>query len=125
MPAPELDYRFQCCVLWERIGDDAYGHPLISAGRQLRVRWENKQTEFLTPDGQPIKIDALVIVVEDIPVGSIMWLGELVNVPTDTTKITNLMESIGMDNIPDIKGRIMRRTVYLKRYTDHLPTISG
>lgn len=125
MPAPETDYRFQCCVFWERIGDDAYGHPLLSSPIELRVRWENVQVEFLTPDGQPIKVDALVIVTRDIPVGSILWLGRLSDLEDQQTNITNLMLCIGMDNIPDIKGRVFRRTARMKRYTDNLPTVSS
>lgn len=123
MPAPELDYRFQRAQLWERIGDDEHANPIISTRVELKVRWENKQIEMLTPSGQPIKIDALVIVVRDIKVGSIMWEGCEDDLPDDLSTITKLMEVVAFDNIPDVKGRIQRRTVGLKRYNDKIPEI--
>lgn len=123
MPAPELDYRFQRAQLWERIGDDEHSNPIISARVELKVRWENKQLEMLNPSGQPIKIDALVIVIRMIAVGSIMWNGCEDDLPDDLTTITNLMEVVAFDNIPDVKGRVFRKTVGLKRYNDKLPEI--
>lgn len=123
MPAPETDYRFQKAQLWQRIGDDEYANPLVSEREELTVRWENKQLEMMNPLGQPIKIDALVITIHTIPVGSIMWLGKAVDLPIDLDDITNLMEVVAYDDIPDVKSRAFRKTVGLKRYTDKLPTI--
>jgi hypothetical protein len=111
MPAPESDYRFQTCQMWARTGDDEYGNPIVAPAVQLTVRWENKQLEMIDPKGQPIRIDALVITVDSIPVGSILLL----------SGSSDYMEAVAYDDIPDVKGRVFRKTVGLKRYTDTLP----
>jgi hypothetical protein len=123
MPAPELDYRFQKAQLWQRTGNDEYGNPLLSGREEVKVRWERKELQMIGPDGQPIKIDVLVIAVIEIPNGSIMWEGKQGDLPNDITTITNLMEVVAYDKIPDVKGRIVRRTYGLKRYNDKLPTV--
>lgn len=113
MPAPELDYRFQTCSMWARIGDDEYGNPLLSAPTTLKVRWENKQIEMIDPKGQPVRIDALIQAIVVIPVGSILLL----------SGSTDYMEAVAFDDIPDVKARAFRKTVGLKRYTDRLPEL--
>lgn len=123
MPHPETDYRFQKAQMWEYVGDDEYVNPVVSARVELTVRWEYKQIEMLDPKGQPIKLDALVISPEEIPVKSIMWLGKESELPDDLSTITELMQVVAYDKIPDVKGRVFRKTYGLKRYTDQLPEI--
>ena len=71
MPAPEQDYRFQKAQLWQRKGDDAYGNPIIGERQELTVRWEDKQLEMIDPQGQPIRVDALVVHVCDFPFSAV------------------------------------------------------
>lgn len=123
MPYPEQDYRFQKAQLWRRRGDDAYGVPLVSAREELTVRWENKQRQMLNPNGQPIAVDATVIVLCDVAMGSIMWEGCDDDLPEDGVPTSGLMEVVAYDRTPDVKGRITRRRLGLKRYTDKLPEI--
>lgn len=123
MPYPEQDYRFQKAQLWTRRGDDEYGVPLIAARQELTVRWENKQRQMISPSGQPIAVDATVIVVCDVAMGSIMWEGCVADLPDDGIPTSGLMEVVAFDNVPDVKGRVFRKTVGLKRYTDKLPEI--
>jgi hypothetical protein len=113
MPTPETDYRFQTCNMWPRVGDDSYGNPLLGEPQTIKVRWENKQIEMIDPKGQPIRLDALVITVDTIPMGSILLL----------SGSTDYMEAVAYDNIPDVKGRVFRKTVGLKRYQDALPEV--
>lgn len=122
MPAPERDYRFQYAMLWRYIGADEYGNPVVGEGAQIKVRWENKQLEMIDPKGQPIKLDALVQSIEEIPVNSMMWLGCEDDLPA-LTDITNLMQVAAYDDIPDVKGRAHRLTYGLKRYNDKFPAI--
>lgn len=123
MPHPEQDYRFQKAQMWEKVGDDGYGNPIISVRVELCVRWENKQIEMIDPDGQPIRVDALVQYIEDIEVGSIMWLGCEDDLPDSGIPTTKLMEVVAFDDIPDVKGRVFRKTFGLKRYNQLLPVI--
>lgn len=123
MPAPELDYRFQFAQLWERSGDDGYANPIIGARQQICVRWENRKAEMLSPTGQSIQVDAMVVVICDIPVGSIMWLGDTASLVGSGIPDEGLMIVVAFDNTPDVKGRVQRRVAGLKRYNDVLPTI--
>jgi hypothetical protein len=123
MPAPESDYRFQTAQLWERVGTDEYGEPKVSERESLQVRWENKQRQMIGPNGQPVAVDATVIVTCDIANGSIMWLGCVDDLPDDEIPLSNLMEVVAFDNTPDVKGRVFRKVVGLKRFNNRLPTI--
>lgn len=123
MPFPEQDYRFQKAQIWQRKGDDPYGNPIIGDRQELTVRWEDKQLEMIDPQGQPIRIDALVIHVCSIEVGSIMWRGCQADLPDDEVPTVGLMEVVALDDIPDVKGRAFRKTAGLKRYNDKLPRI--
>lgn len=123
MPTPELDGRYQCAQLWRAVGVDNYSNPKVSVREEIRVRWENKSIEILDPRGLPIRVDAVVHSICDIPTDSIMWLGEAKDLPDDMRKISNLMQITVKNYTPDIKGRVIRRTYGLIRFKDKLPVI--
>lgn len=123
MPAMELINRHQRAQLWRKVGVDEYNNTRVSAREELVVRWENKRIQTLDPKGQPIDIDAIVHSTCTIEDGSIMWEGCADDLPEDTSNIDNLMEVVAFNHTPDIKGRVIRKTYALKRYTNRLPTI--
>jgi hypothetical protein len=123
MPAPELNGRHQKAVLWEKVGLDNYGNPTLDASPvEIVVRWEEGRSESIDDNGNPIGVDAQVIVAQEIPVGSIMWRGALANLPNPPT---GLKQVISYNETPDIKGRVTFRKVSLVRYSETLPTTVG
>lgn len=84
------------------------------------VRWEEKRTQSTDPKNTVITIDATVFVDIEIPIGSIMWRGALAGWPDAVDP--DLKEVSFYNEIPDIKGREVTRTVTLVRYNGQLPT---
>lgn len=123
MPAPETDYRFQKAQLWRRVSSDRHGNPTISAREELTVRWEDKEIQVIGPNGQPINLSAMVVVLCDVEQGSIMWKGCEDQLPEGGVPTRNLMEVVTIDNIPDVKARNYRKVLGLRRYNNRLPTI--
>ena len=125
MPALESLDRKQKAAYWEAYTAanqlDNYGQRNVKSPVELKVRWVEGQREMLDAQGNSIAVDATAVVDRVIPLGSILWLGALADVPNP---ITQLHEVISRENTPDIKGRNMRRTVGLKRFRDALPTIA-
>lgn len=122
MPDVETIQRLQDAVYWAKSDDDRYGSPKVAAGIALRVRWEEKQGEMLSPTGETVATDAQVVVDREVIVGSIMWQGKLSSLgggsPTE-----DIFQIVAYDRVPDIDNLYVRRTVGLKRYTDTMPTI--
>lgn len=71
--------------------------------------------------GNDVQIDATVVSAQDIPEGSLLWLGSLTDISgtgtgTDTTPDNNIMEVVSFDVTKDLKNRHTRREAMLARY---------
>lgn len=110
----------QKAVVWAQSGYDATGEPIVSSGSEVSCRWEDRQDEILGEDATPIAFDATVLLDQDVAVDSLMWLGELANVPDP---VTDLHIVVKFNKVPDIKGRKFTRTAHLVKYRDSLPTV--
>ncbi len=118
MPPLEEDYLFQDAVVWRRTGTDPYGEPLVADPEEIIVRWEEGTGEVRTAAGQTVTFDTKAWVEEDIPIGSTMWEGKLVDWYGTGSGGTDseLMQVVKMTRIPDDKGRNTRRCAHLKRF---------
>lgn len=123
MPDIETIQRFQDAVYWAKSDDDRYGSPKVVAAIALRVRWEQKQAEMLSPQGETISVDAQVVADRALVMGSIMWLGRLVSLGTPPTPTSDIFQAVAYDDVPDVDNLYIRRTYGLKRYTDALPEV--
>jgi len=120
MPPIETFHRHQTAVLWAANGTDNNGRRTVAAPVEIKVRWEDGAIESILPDGDPVLLDANVVVAQEVPMGSIMRKGTLASVPTPPT---NLMEVNQRRYTPDLKDRKTRRVLMLIRFKDKLPTI--
>lgn len=118
MPPIERVGRTSTAVLWVKTGTDAFGEPVTAAPREIKVRWEQERKKDYVPSGQPVTYEAELVVAEDIPEGSLLWLGTLSNWygVGSAGDETNLMEVDKVVKIPDEKGRVYRRTICLRRF---------
>lgn len=126
MPAPEFWGRWQKAVLWERTGYDRTGQPTVTASPvELDVRWDETFRQVPSRDRTPTTIEAVAVVTRDIPIGSLMWLGSLDDLPgTDHTPSSDVMEVHSYNGVPDLKNRVTYREVNLKRFKNVLGTTS-
>jgi hypothetical protein len=122
MPAPELNGRYEQIVLWTASGYDNYSNPVVDVAQEITVRWEDIRRETTDPKGATVIVDVALFVDRDIPIGSIVWRGELTDLPVSPTE---LREVIGFEKIPDIKGRISQRTALLRSYGNALPYVGS
>lgn len=109
-------------VYWAFSSLDMHGQPTVSAATELDVRWEHGLAQEITPQTNPQSVDATVWVKQDVTVQSVMWLGALTDLPSP---VTDVLEVIEFQKIPDIKGRDYERVALLRRYADSLPTVSS
>lgn len=118
MPPIETAGRHQKAVLWRADGFDAYGNVLLLDAHEIDVRWEEGRKEAVSPDGSPVAIDAYVVVDREVPIGSVLWLGALADLPSPPTNLKRVEFYL---DVPDIKGRISHKTLALMKYSDDLP----
>lgn len=123
MPSMETAFRRQFAVLWPKDGYDGHGEPTVGEPVELRVRWNNKQRLAYDAQGNPVAVDAVVIVDQEIEVGSSMWEGQLADWygTGSAGDDSGVMEVVTYNETPDIKNRFKRRTVGLTFYKDTLP----
>lgn len=130
MPPLETTDLHDDAVLWTATGRvDAFGrYEVTDEAVDLKCRWVDGQREALTPQGEPLALDATVVVDRDVPVGSIMAKGTLADwglVGTgDVGETGTLMQVKTADQARDLKNRFTRRTVGLMIYRGSLPTIT-
>lgn len=118
----------QRAVYMAATGKDRFGHTTRAAPVQVNVRFEFSKRRGVGPDGVTEATDAWAAVDRDMPSGSLLWLGELTDwygtgsgtyVEADVYEVTTKKE------IPDEKGRSVRRTVNLRRFSDRVPELTG
>jgi len=126
MPAFETMDRLQKAVYWAVVTRaDDMGQPQVSAPVELNVRWVWKQAMMRGADGNPVTVDAQVVVDQECNVGGAMFEGELADwLGSGSADMDNsVMEIVAYNETPDIKNRNVRRTVGLKFYKDVPPAL--
>lgn len=120
--AQETKYLTEKAVLWVRTTFDEAGEPVVAEPIEIDVRWEADRREIIGPNDTPIAVTAVVMVDRNIPEGSMMWLGELADLPAEVTE--GIQEVVAYSEVPDVKGREFQRTVMLAKYKGQLPTVT-
>jgi|HubBroStandDraft_2_1064218.scaffolds.fasta_scaffold04681_6 hypothetical protein len=127
MPVEEDDC-WDTALLWTAtFGVDPQGGATFAAPVQLTypngVRWLPTARQVLDAAGNLTALDAQAVVLQDIAIGSLMWLGSLsdwygtgsgsgpVNTADDARMVVKTFSKT-----PSIDGRFYRRVVGLMRY---------
>ena len=112
----------QKAVLWEASGshDDA-GRVTLEAAVEISCRWVATYKTALDSHGDPITVTAEVMVAQDVPDESILWLGEKEDLPDSPTR---LMQVVGRANTPCVRDRATVRGLSLISYNDTLPDLA-
>ena len=124
MPPMEASHRFQKAVIWTESSADEYGRKTLATGTELTVRWEDASI-FPRPElSEEEELDATLVVNQVVALGSIIWKGQLTDLPSPVSSTTDLFEVIRFSEIPDIKGREIRYLCGLQKYSDTIPTVT-
>lgn len=118
----EVACRFQKAVLWPARSYDAYGQVLRGGPEELEVRWVRGAFEETDPQGNTIAFEGTVVVDQEVPVGSLLWLGDVgdwygTGSEGDDTEV---LQVVRRRTTPDLKARATRRTLGLMRWSDTL-----
>lgn len=119
MPSPEQVNRYQAATLWAADGTyTASGQPKRGTPVEIRVRWDDTRKEMLDKDGNTITVDASAVVDRDIPVHSLMRLGELAEWLGTGSSLADeeLREVMMFNKVPDIRNRFAFREVGMMRW---------
>lgn len=127
MPPIETADRHQKAVLWRaRDGRfDSDGQVILEYPVQIQVRWEEVTGEIVQSLTGTYQVDAKVVVGYDVPVGSVLWKGSLKELPSPSSRITDLKQVVSFRKTPDLKRRHFRRVVKVARYSDTVPLVEN
>lgn len=123
MPPIEEHDRWQKAVHWPITGKTRHNEPTKGAAEELDARWKWGRRSVTSAQGTPVAVDATVIVVQEVAVGDLMWLGELSewNATGSAGPNTSVMEVLTYSETPDIKGRFVRYELGLAYFRDRMP----
>lgn len=125
MPPIETAWRKQVLTVWMSTGvgsNDDYGNPTIEDPVQLEVRWQYVDRDTIDNKGDPVKIVAEAVVDRDVPMYSIIWLGELSAwYGTGSGNAAELLQVMETRKAMDIKGRHTRRVLAMRHYGSSIP----
>lgn len=121
MPHPTKRHRHQKAVYWEFIREGDYGAAEVMAPVEITVRWIAGRKDTLDSRGNVVSIDAVLVVNQDIPIHSEMWLGTMDSwLGTGSAgDDTEVLRVVNFKKVPDLKGRNFYREVELKRKGDN------
>lgn len=122
MSGMESDDLYQKALLWAANGVNDYGQYKVDAKVEIDVRWQEERRQGINAQGDPIAIEATVVVDREIAVGSVMWQGSEEDLVTNPP--TGLKQVLSYRKIPDIKSRSFRRVVILGKLSDTLPDLA-
>lgn len=126
MPAIEKAELNQKAVYWPPTGAaDDRGNPKVGPAQELDVRWEKTRRQAGDGKSRKANVDAEVAAAVELEDGGIMWEGDMADLPTDLSAITDLYEIIGTRVSPDLKNRFIRYEASLARYKNALPTVEN
>lgn len=116
----------ETAVLWPVEGKDHRGTLLRGEPVEVKVRWDWRREDVLDANGQKVAIDARAGVDREVKVDSWMWLGKLDDwyASGSSPPDNNLCQVRVSSSAKDDKGRRMRFSVGLVRFTDSLPDLA-
>lgn len=123
MPALETSCRNQKVVYWAKSGMDKFSKVTVSGRVELDARFEKKSGETMNAKNERVATIGTMISDQDLLIGSIIWIGSIDAWETATTP-TDYMVIVGVDKIPDLKGRNFYREITLSNYNDTLPSLT-
>jgi len=118
VPPLETSERHQQAVYWPLAGYDRHGEQRVGDPQEIDVRWEDRRGEMVDPQGNRVATDAYAHVDREIAVGSCMWKGSLADWLSAGSGLEDarVMLVVAYREVPDVRGRELRRTLGLRKY---------
>lgn len=114
MPTPERSGRLQKALLWNFLGSDPQGEPVLdSSPTEINVR-----SDLGLGTGGFVAIRSTLVVDRDIDIGSVMLLSSLDEWNGTGSSLTDAqyLKVVSFNKTPDVKARERYRQVRLELY---------
>ena len=121
MPTNETSHQTQKAVLWAANGHDDYGEWKVDTAVEIDIRLQQGSSKVKDSHGNLILVDSTAVVGQEVPVGSVLWVGSLDEVADTPVNLLQVKDAL---YVPDVKGRKVRRTLLLVRLSDTLPALA-
>jgi hypothetical protein len=107
-------------TLWPAAGTDVYAEVIRGEPVEIMASWELRRRDTQSAKTGAVALDGLAFVGRRIAIGSLVYLGDYdAWLGTGSGADDNdLMTVVSYDEVPDLKGRQITRTVGLRRYRD-------
>lgn len=123
MPPLETIDRYTKAVVWEATGNvDNYSRPSVQGPHEITVRWLPVNRQGTDPQGNVCSVTLELMLDQIIPINSIVWKGELVDLPLEPT---DLFVVVSREEVDDIKARLIQYSASCTRFRDSLPATIG
>lgn len=122
MPPLETADHYDYAALWEYVGHDSTGHPVVREPVEISCRWEEDRRDTVDAQGNTIATDVTVFLSRDVPVNSILRFGLVSSIPSPPD---NLMIVVTKNTAKDLKNRLTQRDLALSRYSQRMPEIQS
>lgn len=105
----------QKCVYWELDGYGPDGQPTFKPPIEIKCRWEDAHENFVDPQGNDIVSNSIVYTAIDIKPQSMLWLGNLADLTSQTVPSDNegAYAVRKFEKIPDLKAKKFLRIAVL------------
>ena len=107
----------QPAVLWPINGTGNYGEK-VGAPVQIMVRWESVRSRKDSGQTDSELVVAKVFIDQEILLGSLLWKGKQEELPANPKNLVRVKE---YKEVPDDKGRHVRRWVMCTGAADYVP----
>lgn len=101
----------QTATYWGSPTSDGTGGQSYDAPVELKVRWEERQEEFLTAEGETEVSNAIVWTSQDVDILGYLFLGA--SVAVDPTRVTGAFRILAVRSIPSLRGSQSERRAFL------------
>lgn len=119
MPPVEDSFMVDTAVLWAAGAVGIHGELAMNAPIEIDCRWSEQDGTGAGVEGGTNPMDARVEVDLDVPIGSIMWKGELAD--WNPSLPQRLLQVVSFSADKDVKGRWTSRRLGLRRFRGNLP----
>lgn len=101
----------QTATYWGSPTSDGLGGESYAAPVELNVRWEERQEEFLTAEGETEVSNAIVWAKQDLDILGYLYLGS--SAVADPTRVTGAFRILAFRSIPALRGHQFERRAFL------------
>jgi hypothetical protein len=109
-------------TVWPFMGSDDYGMPKVGPRSPIKCRWEWGVSRMQNPFVNDRQVMATVYVDRTVSVDAIVWRGNAKEANISEPK--DLYQVVEYHEVPDVKGRHIRRWLLLAKYHNRLPAAS-